>query len=128
MLSRRQFFGQFAATAIATIFTSQLTSAKTIPAVIKPQRLRPGAGVGLISPASATFKRENLDIVVDAVEALGLVPHFAPHLLERDRGSNNIATQLSSASPEPVSPEPVSPEPASPGPSSPGPSSLAHHR
>jgi muramoyltetrapeptide carboxypeptidase len=83
MLSRRQFFSQCAAAAIATIFTSQLTSAATTPAVIKPQKLRPGTGVGLISPASAAFQREQLDIVVDAVEALGLVPHLAPHILDR---------------------------------------------
>jgi muramoyltetrapeptide carboxypeptidase len=39
--------------------------------------------VGLVSPAGATWEREELDIVQDAVRALGLVPRLAPHLLDR---------------------------------------------
>ena len=37
----------------------------------------------MISPASATFVREELNIVVDAVRALGLVPYLTPHLSSR---------------------------------------------
>ena len=41
---------------------------------IKPPRLKAGAGVGLISPAGATFLREEVEIVEDAVKALGMTP------------------------------------------------------
>ncbi|WP_083786922.1 S66 peptidase family protein [Gloeothece verrucosa] len=51
--------------------------------IIKPSKLYPGAGVGLIAPAGATFLREDLNIVLDAVKALGLVPYLAPHLMDR---------------------------------------------
>jgi muramoyltetrapeptide carboxypeptidase len=86
-MNRRQFLTNCTA---ATI-TTALTQAKAIPTqsanfsggILKPLRLRPGAGVGLISPASATFVREELNIVVDAVRALGLVPYLAPHLSTR---------------------------------------------
>jgi muramoyltetrapeptide carboxypeptidase len=51
--------------------------------VIKPPRLQAGDEVGIISPAGATFLREELNIVIDAVQGLGLVPRPAPHVLER---------------------------------------------
>jgi len=38
--------------------------------------------VGIVSPAGATFVREELNIVSDAVRALGLVPD-SPHLLDQ---------------------------------------------
>ncbi|MBV8883590.1 MAG: LD-carboxypeptidase [Chroococcidiopsidaceae cyanobacterium CP_BM_RX_35] len=50
---------------------------------VKPTRLQPGSVVGIVSPASATFVREQLDIVLDAVRGLKLVPRLAPHLLDR---------------------------------------------
>ena len=78
MLTRRLFL-LTAAAATATV----LSSASPNTAIIKPRRLEAGAGVGLISPASATFVEEDLEIVVEAMQALGLVPHLAPHLLDR---------------------------------------------
>ncbi len=51
--------------------------------LLKPQRLQPGSVVGIVSPASATFVREELDIVLDAVRGLELIPQLAPHLLDR---------------------------------------------
>ncbi|HAC65173.1 MAG TPA: LD-carboxypeptidase [Cyanothece sp. UBA12306] len=65
---------------VAFLSNSSLAGNSTI---IKPQRLKPGSGVGLFSPAGATFVTEQIDIVKDAVKALGLVPYFAPNLLER---------------------------------------------
>lgn len=55
----------------------------TASAPIRPPRLRPGDGVGIISPAGATFEPAQLDIVVDAVTGLGLKPVVAPHALDR---------------------------------------------
>lgn len=51
--------------------------------LVKPARLKPGSVVGIVSPAGATFVREELDVVQDAVRGLGLVPRLAPHLLDR---------------------------------------------
>ncbi|MBE9114145.1 LD-carboxypeptidase [Nodosilinea sp. LEGE 07298] len=48
-----------------------------------PPRLREGDAVGIVSPAGATFERDRLDLVIDAVKALGFVPRVAPHALAR---------------------------------------------
>jgi muramoyltetrapeptide carboxypeptidase len=53
------------------------------PPLLLPPRLQPGDTVGIVSPAGATFERDRLDLVVDAVRALGLVPQVAPHALAR---------------------------------------------
>ncbi|MGB3311095.1 MAG: LD-carboxypeptidase [Nodosilinea sp.] len=52
------------------------------PALLPP-RLREGDEVGIVSPAGATFERDRLDLVIDAVKALGFVPRVAPHALAR---------------------------------------------
>jgi muramoyltetrapeptide carboxypeptidase len=57
--------------------------AQAQPAIQKPPRLRPGDTVGIISPAGATYQRDRIDLVIDAVQALGFVPKVAPHALER---------------------------------------------
>ncbi len=49
----------------------------------KPPRLQPGDTVGIVSPAGVTVQRDRLDLVIDAVKALGLVPTVAPHVLAR---------------------------------------------
>ena len=92
MIDRRNFIvgsivGSVAAT-VTSVLSSHLNSvhAASPPILsppIRPKRLRPGSVVGIISPASATFIREELDIVQDLVKALGLVPRLAPHVLER---------------------------------------------
>jgi muramoyltetrapeptide carboxypeptidase len=84
MLNRRQFLTNCAATAVGAALASASKSVMAIDRhYLKPARLQRGAGVGLISPASAVFLREEVDVVVDAVRALGLVPYLAPHLRDR---------------------------------------------
>ncbi|PZV19417.1 MAG: LD-carboxypeptidase, partial [Leptolyngbya sp.] len=51
--------------------------------ILLPPRLREGDRVGIVSPAGATFERDRLDLVVDAVKALGFVPQVAPHAMAR---------------------------------------------
>ncbi|MBF2068035.1 MAG: LD-carboxypeptidase [Calothrix sp. C42_A2020_038] len=80
-MNRRQFLTNCTAATITTLISQVGASAGE--GIIKAGKLSAGAGIGLISPASATFVREELDIVVDAVRALGLVPYLAPHLSER---------------------------------------------
>ena len=58
-------------------------SAQTDTSLIKPPRLKTGDTIGIISPAGATYREEDLAIVEDAVRGLGLIPKTAPHALDR---------------------------------------------
>jgi muramoyltetrapeptide carboxypeptidase len=82
--TRRHFLKTLAATATTSVFLSPSNPGKTanLP-LLKPARLKPGSLVGIVSPASATFEQNDLDIVQDAVKALGLVPKLSRHLLDR---------------------------------------------
>lgn len=80
MVTRRQFLGTAAAGGLVAVADGVLAQT---PTVVKPPRLRAGDTVGIVSPAGATFLPEQLDIVVDAVRGLGLVPKIAPHALDR---------------------------------------------
>lgn len=62
---------------------SALGSAPPRNFILKPPHLQPGDSVAIISPAGATFHREQLDIVLEAIRGLELVPLVAPHALER---------------------------------------------
>lgn len=81
-LNRRQFVTN---TLASLIITSSLLQTKVIAntSVLKPRKLKPGSGVGLVSPAGTTFITEDINIVQDAVKALGLVPYLAPHVLDK---------------------------------------------
>jgi len=50
---------------------------------VKPRRLKPGDTVGLVSPASATWAAEELVIIQETVEALGLKARRGTHVLDR---------------------------------------------
>ncbi|WP_008311822.1 LD-carboxypeptidase [Leptolyngbya sp. PCC 6406] len=80
--SRRQLLQSLGALSALTALSlpSRATAATTI---IKPPRLKPGDGIGIFSPAGATYRPEDLDIVMDAVRGLGLMPYPSPHVLER---------------------------------------------
>ncbi len=82
MMQRRHFL-LAALTTWATVALPPWQSQAATPSTVKPPRLDPGSTVGIISPAGATFRQEELDIVVDAVRGLGLVPKLAPHVLAR---------------------------------------------
>ncbi|MBA2747191.1 MAG: LD-carboxypeptidase, partial [Tatlockia sp.] len=95
MLSRRQLF-QLAVTASALALPFKIAKAsdyakrsaksdrtKQNHPLLKPARLKPGAVVGIISPASATFIKEELNIVLDAVRGLGLMPKLGVHVRDR---------------------------------------------
>lgn len=51
--------------------------------ILKPPRLAAGATVGLVSPASATWLTEDMDIIKDTVTALGLKYKLGKHVLDR---------------------------------------------
>ncbi len=84
MFTRRHLLKTVVATTAVATFTQPLQLGQAANStLLKPARLKPGSVVGIVSPASATFVREELDIVVDVVRALKLVPRLAPHLLNR---------------------------------------------
>ena len=64
-MDRRQFLAGTAAAGISAAAFSQ-------EELIKPQRLRRGDRVGLVSPATAAFERYPIEIMVEALESLGL--------------------------------------------------------
>lgn len=82
--SRRHFLKTLAATTTTSVFFSSSKPGNTasLP-LLKPAHLKPGSVVGIVSPAGATFEPDDLDIVQDAVKALGLVPKLSRHLLAR---------------------------------------------
>lgn len=58
-------------------------SAAAAQRLSKPQRLRRGDTVGLVAPAGFVADRFGIDELDATVRAMGLVPKFAPNLLER---------------------------------------------
>ena len=80
-MQRRHFVKTSLASAVIHTLPNSIKTTKSNP--IKPKRLQKGSHVGIVSPAGATFLKHELNIVVDAVKALGLVPKLAPHVLER---------------------------------------------
>ncbi len=82
-LNRRQvMLGMGAIAALAPVSLARPGYAQP-STVLKPPRLRAGDTVGIISPAGATFRAEDLDIVMDAVRGLGLIPQPMPHVLDQ---------------------------------------------
>ncbi len=93
MLTRRQLL-KITATAATSVIASPLKLSRGAEEqgsrgefnprpLLKPARLKSGSVVGIVSPAGATFVRQDLDVAQDAVRGLGLVPRLAPHLLDR---------------------------------------------
>jgi muramoyltetrapeptide carboxypeptidase len=86
MITRRSFLQTAGAVVAAGPATTRVTSPGARPAVptsIKPPRLKVGDTVGLIDPASASFERAPIDIVVDTLAALGLKARPGAHLFDR---------------------------------------------
>lgn len=81
--TRRQLLASLGALSATLPFIAQKPGRAATPTVVKPPRLRSGDTVGIISPAGATFNQPDVDIVVDAVRGLGLVPRLAPHVLDQ---------------------------------------------
>lgn len=81
-INRRRFLTQ---TLASLAFLTSIPNSNVIAnsTIIKPKKLKAGSGVGLFSPAGATFINQEIEIVKDAVKALGLVPYLTPHLLDR---------------------------------------------
>lgn len=82
-LARRRILQAMGAIAAGPSLAWGQRTLASSPPLLKPPRLKVGDRVGIISPAGATFRQEDLAIVMDAVRGLGLVPQPAPHVLDR---------------------------------------------
>ncbi len=65
MINRRQFISTVGALGLAGTAYAQNS-------LIKPERIRPGDKVGLVNPATAAFESEPIEIMIEALESLGL--------------------------------------------------------
>ena len=52
-------------------------------AATRPKRLRPGDTIGLVAPASVTYESLQLQIALEALEAMGLKAKVGPHVMDR---------------------------------------------
>ena len=80
-VSRRTFVGAAASAALVPLLEPRLASAEL--AIIKPPRLVPGDTIGLVNPASAAFETLPIDVLTEALEALGLEVRLGEHYYER---------------------------------------------
>lgn len=80
MLSRRTVIRGAVA---AALLAPAAGLAAPLPARRRPRRLRPGDVVGLVEPASLTPDSFDLELVLETIRAMGLVPRPAANLLSR---------------------------------------------
>jgi len=78
--SRRGFLGLGGGALLATRAAAPPGEVRP---VIKPPRLLPGDTIGLIDPASATFLRQDVQIVTETLEAMGFKVKKGAHLMDR---------------------------------------------
>lgn len=82
LMDRRGVMGGVGAMLVAAK-ASAVAPPAAPPALVKPPRLRPGDTVGLIEPAGFTDDAFDLDLVMETIRAMGLVPKPAAHLAQR---------------------------------------------
>ncbi|WP_017658563.1 S66 peptidase family protein [Baaleninema simplex] len=82
-ISRRRFSKLLTAAVATLAIASDVRRGRATLPVMKPKRLFPGATVGIINPASATFVRDDVNRVLDAIRGLGLVPQLGRHATDR---------------------------------------------
>ena len=78
-MKRREILLGAAAGAVLSALPMTVTAASaTIP-----KRLKPGATIGLIAPASVTYERLQLQLAVETIEAMGLKAKIGSHVMDR---------------------------------------------
>ncbi|MBP0005246.1 MAG: LD-carboxypeptidase [Cyanobacteria bacterium SBC] len=83
-MTTRRNFTKLLTAAIGTLaVATDVRRVRAVSGVRKPKRLFAGATVGIINPASATFVRDDVDLVLDAMRGLGLVPKLGNHTRDR---------------------------------------------
>jgi muramoyltetrapeptide carboxypeptidase len=83
-MQRRAFGLAMAGLAVLSALGDEARAGKPAPGTAaRPPRLRKGARVAVIAPASATFERLELEYAGDVLRALGLEPRFGEHTAHR---------------------------------------------
>jgi len=89
-MRRRGFLGAAAGLAAAASAAGVRTAAATggggaaaAETPVRPRRLRTGDRVGLVAPASANFRSEDVEIAQDVARAFGLEPRLGAHVRDR---------------------------------------------
>jgi len=80
---RRNFLKTAGLSSLAAGLWTPDISAQASPKALKPQRLKPGDTVALVSPSGASAIRFEVTLVKESLEALGFKVKFAEHLLDR---------------------------------------------
>ena len=78
MKRREILLGAAAGAVLSTLPMTVAAASATIP-----KRLKPGATVGLIAPASVTYERLQLQLAVETIEAMGLKAKIGSHVMDR---------------------------------------------
>jgi len=76
MLDRREFM---AAIGISGLALNAIAGGR----IVKPERVRPGDKVGLVNPATAAFETQPIEIMVEALESLGLQVELGKNYYDR---------------------------------------------
>lgn len=70
--------------ALLAPFATRLTTAQpSIPALIKPPRLKPGDTIGLFCPAAPAYSKETVQVTVESLQALGFKTKLSAHFYDR---------------------------------------------
>lgn len=83
MLDRRDFARLATLATAASLTFAPARAAFSSRRIIKPRRLSPGDTVGLVLPASATFRRDDIAFAREQLEALGLKVAVGEHAYDR---------------------------------------------
>ena len=81
--NRRSFLETTLFAALATQIAPSLKADSAGRSSLKPRRLKAGATVGLVSPAGATWITEEIAILQETLEALGLKFKLGKHVMDR---------------------------------------------
>lgn len=82
-MKRRNFLRTAGLSGLAAGFLTPNSFAQAPQKAIKPQRLRPGDLLALVSPSGASATRFEVTLVKESLEALGFKVKFANHLFDR---------------------------------------------
>lgn len=84
-MDRRRFLASAGvASMVAVVRARRISEAPgPVPAIVRPRRLAPGDGVGLVAPANATFESVDVQVATESLQALGLRVQVGPHLTDR---------------------------------------------
>jgi muramoyltetrapeptide carboxypeptidase len=80
---RRKFLKTAGLSGLAAGLWTQASLAQASPKILKPQRLKPGDLLALVSPSGASAIRFEVTLVKESLEALGFKVKFANHIFDR---------------------------------------------